>query len=57
MTPNERRVLSGAIDELNEAAYVAGQSLDTEDSYDEHLDQQLALGVVHGIIRAIRETS
>lgn len=55
MTPDERRVLTRAIEELNEAAYQAGQSLNTDDAYDKHLDQHYALGVVHGIIRTIEE--
>lgn len=54
MNPKQKRAMLTAIEELNEAAYQAGQSLNTDDAYDKHLDQHYALGVVHGIIRTIK---
>ena len=56
MNTKQKRAMLAAIEELNEAAYQAGQSLNTDDAYDKHLDQHYALGVVHGIIRTIEET-
>ena len=55
MNPSQARTLTAAILELNEAAYQAGQALNTDHSLDAHLHQHEALGVVHGIIRAITQ--
>ena len=55
MNPSQARTLTAAILELNEAAYQAGQSLNTDQDHVAHLAQHEALGTVNGIIRALTQ--
>lgn len=57
MTPKQESALIDAVKDLNDAAYLAGQSGEAEYAYERHLIRSRALVAVYGIIRAIRETS